>query len=197
MNFSAAYLQGEQGKKTSAEIISSDDVALFREAMQGVKPLAQNGRIARLDPGRQPISRLPDILTLPNSRNTFSGDLQSDSAEENADWAFARSGLQRNMLRKLRCGNWPVQGELDLHGLNRNEACRLLAVFLDRSVARGFRCMRIIHGRGLGSKNRKPVLKILTGNWLMQHQDVLAFCQALPEHGGSGAVLVLLKNTGK
>lgn len=175
--------------------MDSDDFALFREAMQDVKPLAKTGKITRSDPGRQPVFQ-PDSCISPDTYNTFSGNLQLDLVESE-DWSFARSGLQRSTLRKLRRGNWPVQDGLDLHGLNRDEACQLLAVFLDKGVARGFRCVRIIHGRGLGSKNSRPILKILTGSLLMQHHDVLAFCQALPEHGGSGAVLVLLRNIEK
>lgn len=175
--------------------MDSDDLALFREAMQDVKPLTKTGKVIHSDPSRQPVFQ-PGSCVLPDTCNTFSDDLQLDLVESE-DWSFVRSGLQRNTLRKLRRGNWPVQDELDLHGLNRDEACQLLAMFLDKSVARGFRCMRIIHGRGLGSKNCRPILKILTGSWLMQHRDVLAFCQALPEHGGSGAVLVLLRNIEK
>ncbi|HEX7233924.1 MAG TPA: Smr/MutS family protein, partial [Nitrosospira sp.] len=55
------------------------------------------------------------------------------------------------------------------------------------------RCIRVIHGKGLSSRNGEPVLKARVGSWLSQRDEVLAFCQAKPEDGGSGAVLVLLK----
>lgn len=180
--------------KSSSEEVADEDATLFREAMRDVKPLVKTGKVIRTHSGYQSLPR-PDTSS-PDIRDILTDDWQQDTGE-NEEWSFARPGLQRYTLRKLRRGNWPVQDELDLHGLNRDEARRGLVIFLDESVLRGFRCVRVIHGKGLSSKNRKPVLKILTGNWLMQHDDVLAFCQALPEHGGSGAVLVLLKNTDK
>lgn len=172
-----------------------DDVALFREAMRGVKPLTESGKIVHSSLRRQlPVKFV--VFDSPDRENMFSDGWQPDMAEC-GEWSFVRPGLQRHTLRKLRRGNWPVQDELDLHGLNRDEARQMLAEFLENCLLQQFRCVRIIHGRGLGSKDRKPVLKMLTRNWLMQHHAVLAFCQALPEHGGSGAVLILLKSVGK
>ncbi|MFO7579781.1 MAG: Smr/MutS family protein, partial [Nitrosomonas halophila] len=104
-----------------------------------------------------------------------------------------RPGLQRHGLRRLRSGYWHVQAELDLHGLTREAARRKLVWFLERCAQLGYRCVRIIHGRGHGSKDRQPVLKALIGGWLVQCEAVLAFCQARQEDGGSGAMMVLLK----
>ena len=86
-----------------------------------------------------------------------------------------------------------VQDELDLHGMNRVEAAHYVAEFLRRCVARRLRCVRVIHGKGHGSRNREPVLKAKLRKWLMVRDEVLAFCQAPAAHGGGGAVLVLLK----
>jgi DNA-nicking Smr family endonuclease len=86
-----------------------------------------------------------------------------------------------------------VQDQLDLHGLTRAEAHEALAAFLRTAVRYARRCVRIVHGKGLGSKNREPVLKVKVKVWLARRQEVLAFCQAPPAHGGSGAVLVLLR----
>jgi DNA-nicking Smr family endonuclease len=86
-----------------------------------------------------------------------------------------------------------VQAEIDLHGMNRHEAAIGIAEFLLAAAQRGQRCVRIIHGKGYGSKNREPVLKAKIRNWLMPRDEVLAFCQAPPHEGGSGALLVLLK----
>jgi DNA-nicking Smr family endonuclease len=101
--------------------------------------------------------------------------------------------MARQVLRRLRRGHWVIQEGLDLHGLNRDEAAVAVAAFLSRCAARGLRCVRIVHGKGLGSPNREPVLKARLRNWLPRRQDVLAYCQAPASDGGSGALLVLLK----
>jgi len=86
-----------------------------------------------------------------------------------------------------------IQSQLDLHGLDRHQAREALADFLASCVKRGVRCVRVIHGKGLGSKNREPVLKTKVKHWLTQREEVLAYCQARPVDGGSGALVVLLK----
>ena len=103
-----------------------------------------------------------------------------------------REGIGRDVLRKLRRGHWVIQDELDLHGMNREQAAVAVAEFLRRCLRRGLRCARIVHGKGLGSRNREPVLKGLLRKWLLR-EEVAAYCQAPAAEGGSGAVLVLLK----
>lgn len=196
MNFMSAPLRVEEDSQPLGQEISNDDVALFREAVQGVSPLVKTGRKVTLSQSKRRLFIQPHAPILSCVDYDLSGGHQQEIGEGD-EWSFTRPGLQRYTLRKLRRGYWSVQDELDLHGFNRAEAYRILVTFLDTAISQGYRCVRIIHGRGLSSKNRKPVLKILTGSWLMRHDDVLAFCQALPEHGGSGAVLILLKNADK
>jgi DNA-nicking Smr family endonuclease len=105
-----------------------------------------------------------------------------------------RDGLPRRVLTDLRRGRWVVQAELDLHGLTRDAARSALALFLHEALESGHRCIRLIHGKGLGSPGREPVLKHLSRGWLMQREEILAFCQARPHDGGEGALLVLLRN---
>jgi DNA-nicking Smr family endonuclease len=93
----------------------------------------------------------------------------------------------------MRRGHWVVQASLDLHGLRTDEAREAFVLFLKQCANREIRCVRIIHGKGLGSANRQPVLKGKVLAWLTQKEEVLAFCQAPAHDGGSGAVLVLLK----
>jgi DNA-nicking Smr family endonuclease len=106
--------------------------------------------------------------------------------------AFLRPGLPRGVLKRLRRGHWVVQDEIDLHGLTRAEARQALADFLKLSLKRGRRCLRGVHGKGLRSPKREPVLKGKVKAWLAQREEVLAFCQAPPAQGGGGALLVLL-----
>lgn len=117
-----------------------------------------------------------------------------DELETGEELLFMRPGVQHESLRKLRRGEWAVQAELDLHGQTSDSARLAVAEFLHACRLRNQRCVRIVHGKGLGSRNREPVLKLKLKNWLAQRDDVLAFCQARPAEGGSGAALVLLKS---
>jgi DNA-nicking Smr family endonuclease len=106
---------------------------------------------------------------------------------------FVRPGIGHNVLARLRRGHWVVQGEIDLHGLTASEARDALAEFLGSARSRGWRCVRVIHGKGLTSPGREPVLKGKTRKWLSQWDEVLAYCEAPRHAGGAGAVIVLLK----
>ncbi|HTH80675.1 MAG TPA: Smr/MutS family protein [Ramlibacter sp.] len=107
--------------------------------------------------------------------------------------SFRRPGVGIDVTRKLRRGGWSIQGEIDLHGLRRDEAREALAAFLRDAGKRGWRCVRVVHGKGLGSPGKTPVLKGKVQNWLMQKDEVLAFVQARADEGGAGAVVVLLR----
>lgn len=109
------------------------------------------------------------------------------------DPSFVRAGMQRHTLKKLRQGHWPVVAELDLHGLSRFDAQQHLAVLLHRARQHGQCCVRVIHGKGLGSREGLPVLKQVIRTWLRHHPHVLAFCEADDAQGGAGALLVLLR----
>lgn len=115
--------------------------------------------------------------------------LQTDEA-----LSFVRSGMGADVLRKLSRGHWSVQGELDLHGLRKDEARECVGEFLRIAQARRWRCVKIIHGKGLGSPGKNPILKGLVKNWLQQKQEVIAFAQAPIHHGGAGALLLLLRD---
>ncbi len=96
-------------------------------------------------------------------------------------------------MRALRRGGPSIEDELDLHGLTVAQARPLLIAFLNACRENDFRHVRIIHGKGLRSETRGGVLRGMVASWLMQRDDVLAFHQARPADGGSGAVLVLLR----
>jgi len=106
--------------------------------------------------------------------------------------SFVRPGLNPDLLRKLRRGEWVVQGALDLHRHTQEEARLALSEFLAAARRQGWRCVRIIHGKGLSSPNREPVLKGKVRKWLQHREEVLAYCEPRPHAGGGGAVVVLL-----
>ena len=111
--------------------------------------------------------------------------------------SYVRAGLNPDLLRKLRRGEWVVQGALDLHQHTQEQARAALAEFLADARRQGWRCVRIVHGKGLSSPNREPVLKARVRKWLQLRDEVLAYCEPRPHAGGSGAVMVLLSGTAR
>jgi len=113
--------------------------------------------------------------------------------EHEGEQTFVRTGLGSDVLAKLRRGHWTLQGEVDLHGLTADQARDHLSQFLLDARGRGARCVRVIHGKGLSSPSKEPVLKGKVRRWLAHWDDVLAYCEAPRHAGGAGAVLVLLR----
>ena len=167
----------------------------FRDAVADVEPLTHS---ARHDRGRPPPPPVP-LQTKRDERAALAESLHGpvsidDALDSGEELTYLREGYSRQTLRKLRRGHWVVQDNLDLHGMNRHSAAEAVAQFLRDSAARGMHCVRIVHGKGRGSKNREPVLKAMLRKWLPRRDEVLGFCQAPAAHGGGGAVLVLLRS---
>lgn len=163
----------------------TDDAALFRTAVGDVQPLTGQNRIEPLTPPRYPPQRQHPAKTVPDPLSVY---LPQEMPEE-----YLANGLSRMTLRKLRRGAWPVQDSLDLHGSGSDTARKLLQDFLDEAIRRGLRCVLVVHGKGLNSREGEAILRKLSRHLLSQHPQVLAFCDATPGKGGSGAALVLLK----
>ncbi len=181
-------------KKFRKPTLHPDDANLFRASVSDVTPLPrpQKAELERPRPRPVPSQRLRDDREA--LKDSLSDPIPWDAGMETGEeLAYTRNGIGAQTLRKLRRGHWHIQGELDLHGLRVDEARELTVDFLHQCARRGLRCVRIIHGKGLGSKNREPVLKRKVAHWLMQRDEILAFCQARRADGGSGAVVVLLK----
>lgn len=167
---------------------------LFRHSVGNVTPIKTAPRVPLPTPRPLPIAHqrmADDEAALQESlSDEFSIDTLLDVDET---LSFARSGIGPDVMRKLRGGGWVTQAQLDLHGLRTDQAREALGQFIRHSVKHGFRCVRIIHGKGLGSMNKKPVLKSKVRNWLVQKEEVMAFVQARAADGGSGALMVLLR----
>lgn len=172
-----------------------DELALFKAAVGDAHTLPHHGKLEPTAPQIQPIPKQRIRDEQQALVDSLSDHISyEDSMEAGEELVYLRTGLRRDTLKKLRRGHWVLQAELDLHGQTSIEARQSVNAFISLCHKRGLRCVRIIHGKGLGSKNREPILRTRVKHWLMQKDEVLAFCQARAVDGGSGAVVVLLKS---
>ena len=186
--------QAADAERLRREKQAEVDADLFRRSVGDVAPLAAADKIVTVAPRPLPVAKqhmADEQAALQESlSDEFSVETLLDTDEA---LSFARNGIGPDTLRKLRRGHWVIQSQLDLHGLRTEEAREALAEFLRNAGKRGVRCVRVIHGKGLGSINKEPVLKNKVRNWLVQKEEVIAFCQARAADGGAGALVVLLK----
>lgn len=175
-------------------MIDPEDLAAFRAAVADARPLPASGRVhfGGPTPPPRPLQHLADERAALHESLHGTIALQ-DRLEGGDEPNYLRTGLASSVLRDLRRGRWVVQDEIDLHGLNREEARQLLAGFLAENIRRGRRCVRVVHGKGLGSPQKISILRQLVRGWLMQRDEVLAYSQARPQDGGEGALVVLLR----
>jgi DNA-nicking Smr family endonuclease len=193
-----------RSSKEPSEAGTDEEAELFRRAMRDVKPLGQTAPLRQTAslahrPGGQPprprpaarFSRADRLAVLEESLRDDTIDPALASGEE---LVFHREGIQPGVLRRLRRGDYRVQGEIDLHGLTVAEAKQALREFLGLALMRQWRCVRIVHGKGLRSGHRGPVLKGMVGTMLRKLGPVLAYVSARQVDGGTGAVYVLLSS---
>lgn len=171
---------------------SKDDAKLFREHVDGIRPVKQD-RIPPHRARRRPIPEQSRRDAAAVMDSLLSDDYDPGDVETGEELIFVRAGLQHTVMRKLRRGQFAIEAELDLHGLIVPQARAALDKFLRDARALGKRCVRVIHGKGRSSEGKMPVLKGKVNVWLRQKNEVLAFCTAVPRDGGAGAVYVLLR----
>jgi DNA-nicking Smr family endonuclease len=171
---------------------AKDESKLFREAVGDVQPVKQHNRVEihREKPAPVPAKRHEDERAVIEELARLTID---DDSEIEEDASYLRPGLPRDILRKLRRTHWVIQDHIDLHGRTGEEAVAETAVFLADARRRGLRCVRIVHGKGLRSVGREPVLRKRIRKLLTRRDEVLAFVEPRNIHGGSGAVVVLLE----
>ncbi|CAN7469742.1 Smr/MutS family protein [Massilia sp. LjRoot122] len=191
----------EKAEREKRERLALERAVEFRGAMQGVKKIPESDRYV-YRPEYVPSERgFQDRKVLSEAEETAAVLRESLSdlfdveglLDEDPSLSYAQPGVGPDVVRKLRKRHWPVQGELDLHGMNRDEARDALTDFLQRANRRGVRCVRIVHGIGYGSPKGQPVLRGIVHSWLVQKSEVVAFCVAGKKDGGQGALIVLLR----
>ncbi len=209
-------------KRRSSDIITAEhttsDASAFRAAVRDVKPLPQILPPAGLTklktraPARKATAHaiedldeaMPLIGSLPAHASAGAAHAEAahaargeaaaaDAITADGPLSFQRAGVRIQVVRRLRRGLYPIEDELDLHGLSQTAARDRLAYFIARSRDAGYRCVRIIHGKGYRSGARGPILKTAVNLWMRRHTDVMAFVSARPIDGGGGAMYVLLR----
>lgn len=191
----------EQAEREKRERIARERAIEFRSAMEGVKKMPESNRyvyrpvqeaLLREQPQRRVLSQEEDdALVLQQSlSDMFDVDGLLD---DDPTLSYAKDGVGPDVVKKLRKRHWKVEDELDLHGMTRDVARGAVGDFVRRCLRRGVRCVRIIHGVGYGSPNGEPVLRSVVHSWLVQLDEVVAFCVANRADGGNGALIVLLK----
>lgn len=167
---------------------------LFASAVGPVQPIADPGRVA---PSVTPIAPQPAQRQLDEAqvmREALSDEFDVETLLHTDELLSYRTpGLGPDVVRRLREGRWSIQRQIDLHGLRTDEAREALGRFIREAQQNGLRCVRVVHGKGLGSPGRMPVLKSRVQRWLVQKSEVMAFVQARPADGGAGALVVLLR----
>lgn len=173
---------------------TAGELSLFRQVVGDIRPLESN-RVAQ-HPVKKP-KPIPKQFNEDEHQALIDSlsdhYIPSSELETGEELLYVRDGHSPAILGKLRRGDWVVQKHIDLHGLVSDEARAYVSEFISDCKKRGIRCVRIVHGKGLGSRNKEPVLKNKVRGWLMQKDEVIAYAQAKQQDGGSGAVIVLLK----
>ena len=185
-------LQAQQARERAER--AAREARLFQDAVADAVPLPRTGRREPDSPALAPRAAQFERDERAALDESLSDCLDIERLLETDDsLSYRRPGIGADVPRRLRRGQWVIQRQIDLHGLRVHEARVALAEFLAECVRRECRCVRIVHGKGLGSRNREPVLKGKVLRWLVQRDEVLAFCQAGPNDGGSGALIALLR----
>jgi DNA-nicking Smr family endonuclease len=204
-------LQAIQRKLAEQQQAAADQAAVRREAQR--KAEAERNLFVRAAGQVQRLRHPPRVLLerdqpppIPVQQQLDEQRVLAESLSDEFDastlldvddaLSFRRPGVGLDVTRKLRKGHWSIQRELDLHGLRREDAREVLAGFIREAHRQGVRCVRVVHGKGLGSPGKTPVLKGRVQAWLVQKNEVLAFVQARGDEGGAGALVVLLKPQG-
>ena len=188
----------EEAERKAREKQAAIEANLFRHSVGEVQAL-KSKNVANHHPVPPRPAPIP-YQHIADERAAFQESISDEfdagsllDADENL--SYTRPGVGIDVAKKLRQGAWTIQAQLDLHGMRRDQARDNLGEFIRRCVRNGYRCVRVIHGKGLGSINKEPVLKNKVRNWLIQKEEVIAFSQATAADGGAGALIVLLRSS--
>lgn len=172
---------------------AATDKDLFIRAAGAVNPLPDKRKVHHKVEQKMPLAMQYQKDEKAVLKEAISDEFDvSTLLEVDEHLSFRRPGIGTDVTHKLRRGDWSIQRQIDLHGLRRDDAREALSIFIREAHQQGIRCVRVVHGKGLSSPGKVPVLKSRVHSWLVQKNEVLAFVQAKPADGGGGALVVLL-----
>lgn len=172
---------------------AASDRDLFIRAAGTVQPLPDKRKVLHKPEQKWPLAMQYQKDEKAVLQEAISDEFDASTLlETDEHLSFRRPGIGPDVTRKLRRGDWSIQRQIDLHGLRRDDAREALGLFIREAHKHGIRCVRVVHGKGLGSPGKVPILKGRVHSWLVQKNEVLAFVQAKPADGGAGALVVLL-----
>jgi DNA-nicking Smr family endonuclease len=189
----------EKAEREKREQVAREEANVFRGSLGGVKPIPKSDRyVAPMAPipvrGAAGKPRTVEEDNAAVMRESLSDQFDVDGLlDDDPTLSYSAPGVGPDVVRKLRKGHWKVEQELDLHDMTRDTARDQVGDFLRRMIGRGVRCVRVIHGKGYGSARGEPVLRPMVHSWLVQKDEVVAFCVANKGEGGHGALIVLLR----
>lgn len=181
-----------QWEKSETHTGTDDEGELFRRAMADARPI----RTDTVEPARRrarAIARFSRLDERQALRESLEADAHDIELANGSALHYRHPSVNLKTMRRLARGGISVQACVDLHGLNSSEAKEALGAFIAQSMARGYTCVRVVHGKGLKSGHKGPVLKRKVDQWLRRWEPVLAFVSARPADGGTGAAYVLLR----
>ena len=188
-----AQAAAEEAARVAALRKAEAEKNLFTRAIGKVAPLPAHNKAHLPHPPRQPVATQRQKDEAQVIQDSLSDEFDvSTLLDTDEALSFRRPSVGPEVTRKLRKGDWAIQREIDLHGLRSDEARLALTTFIRDAHKHGIRCVRVVHGKGLGSPGKTPVLKSKVHIWLVQKNQVMAFVQAKPAEGGAGALVVLL-----
>ena len=184
----------EEAAKKAAAALRLANKNLFSNSVGVVKPILNKPKVLSKinQPEPNPVQQMRDDAAV--LRESLSDEFDVESLLDIDDsLSFRRPGIGTDVTKKLRQGIWSIQRQVDLHNMRTDEARDTLGGFIREAYKHGMRCVRVVHGKGLGSPGKTPVLKDKVHRWLVQKSEVVAFVQAPPAQGGAGALVVLLQ----
>ena len=183
----------EEAARAAAIRKAEADKNLFARAIGKVAPLPVHNKAHLPRTPREPVATQLQKDEAKVIQDSLSDEFDVSTLLDTDDaLSFRRPSVGTEVTRKLRKGEWAIQREIDLHGLRSDEARLALTTFIREAHKHGIRCIRVVHGKGLGSPGKTPVLKSKVHSWLVQKNQVMAFVQAKPAEGGAGALFCLL-----
>ncbi|QOF77270.1 Smr/MutS family protein [Variovorax sp. 38R] len=183
----------EAAARAAAERKRAAEKDLFTRAIGATEPLRRKASVPLAPKPPAPIPFQHQLDEQRVLRESLSDEFDVTTLLDVDDaMSFRRPGIGTDITARLRKGDWSIQAQVDLHGLRSDEAREALGGFIRNAHKQGLRCVRVVHGKGLGSPGKQPVLKTKTQRWLIQKNEVIAFVQAKPAEGGAGALVVLL-----